>query len=223
MTFRGFPVEALRFYDGLEADNSRDYWQAYKAVYEASVKAPMLALLDEVPDRYKPFHLFRPNRDVRFSSDKSPYKTATGAVGESEGGSIYYVQFSAQGLMAAAGYYQMANDQLERFRTVVDDDTTGPEVATIVAALVRKGYTPGAISELKTAPRGYPRDHPRIELLRRKGLMVAKSFAPAAWLHTAAARKKVEQTWADAAPLCRWLDAHVGPSELPPEDDRWVR
>ncbi len=223
MTFRGFPVEAFRFYEGLEADNSRDYWQANKAVYEAAVKAPMAALLDEVPEKYRPFHVFRPNRDVRFASDKSPYKTAMGAVSEAQGGTVYYVQFSASGILAGAGYYQMAADQLERFRAAVDLAATGAKVVGIVAALTKKGYTAGAISEVKTAPRGWPKDHPRIELLRRKGLIVTRSFTPAAWMHTAACRKKVEEAWSGAAPLCAWLDAHVGPSELPPEDERWVR
>lgn len=222
MTFKGFPAEGLTFYEGLEADNSRDYWHANKPVYERAVKGPMLALLDAVPDRYKPFHLFRPNRDVRFSSDKSPYKTATGALGEGEGGSQFYVQFSAQGLLVAAGYYAMASDQLERFRAAVDADNTGADIERRVATLVKKGYTAGAIDELKSAPRGYKKDHPRIELLRRKGLMVSKTYAPAAWMHTAACKKKVEDTWAGAATVCEWLDAHVGPSTLPP-DDRWVR
>ena len=223
MAFKGFPIEALRFYEGLEADNSREYWLANKPTYEATVKGPLLALLDEVPARYRPFHVFRPNRDVRFSKEKSPYKTNIGAVGEGEGGSIYYVQFSAQGLMTGVGYYQMANDQLDRFRAAVDDDASGGEVAAIVARLDKKGYAAGAMSEVKTAPRGVAKDHPRIALLRRKGLIVSKVFPVAAWLHTAGARKKVEQVWVEAEPLCAWLDAHVGPSELPPEDERWVR
>ena len=223
MSFKGFPEDALRFYEGLEADNSREYWLANKATFESCVKGPMLALIDEVPAQYKPFNVFRPNRDVRFASDKSPYKTQIGAVGEGEGGSIYYVALSAQGLYTGAGYYQMATDQLERFRAAVLDDATGTEVERIVAALTRKGMQAGAMSEVKTAPRGIPKDHPRIVLLRRKGLIVGKAFAIAAWLHTAGARKRVEQMWADAAPLCAWLDRNVGPSELPPDDERWVR
>ena len=223
MAFKGFPVEALRFYEGLEADNTREYWRAHKTTYDGAVKGPMETMLAEVPARYQPFHVFRPNRDVRFSKEKTPYKTQIGAVGEAEGGSIYYVQFSVHGLMAGAGYYAMAADQLERFRAKVDADATGGEIEAIVAALAKKGYTPGAISEVRTAPRGIARDHPRIALLRRKGLIVTRSFAPAGWLHTAAARRRVEDVWAGAEPLCAWLDAHVGPSELPPDDERWAR
>ena len=223
MAFKGFGVDAFRFYEGLEADNSRDYWLANKALYEGAVKGPMQAMLAEVPARYQPFQIFRPNRDVRFSKEKTPYKTQCGAVGEAEGGSVYYVQLSVEGLLVGSGYYAMAPDQLERFRAVVDDDTTGPRIEAIVAALARKGYVAGALSEVKTAPRGIRKDHPRIALLRRKGLIASKQFAPAPWMHTAAARKRVEQAWADTAPLCDWLDAHVGPSQLPPDDQRWVR
>lgn len=223
MAFTGFPEEALRFYEGLEADNSREYWHAHKATYDTCVKGPMLALLDEVPDEYRPFNVFRPNRDVRFSKEKTPYKTQIGAVGEAEGGSIYYVALSAQGLFCGAGYYQMAADQLERFRTAVMDDARGAELETIVAALARKGLQAGAIAEVKTAPRGIPKDHPRIAILRRKGLIVSKAFPIAPWLHTKGARRRVEEMWAAAAPVCAWLDTHVGPSELPPDDERWVR
>ena len=108
MAFTGFPDEAIRFYEGLIADNNRTYWQANKAVYEHAVKAPMTALLDELAD-YGPFHVFRPNKDVRFSKDKTPYKDHIGAYGESEGGAGFYVQFSATGMIAGSGYYHMAS------------------------------------------------------------------------------------------------------------------
>ena len=83
----------------------------------------------------------------------------------------------------------MAKDQLERFRAAVDDDTTGPEVAALVAdARAPRLLDVGAIDELKTAPRGYAKDHPRIELLRRKGLMASRTWPVAAWMHTARRR-----------------------------------
>lgn len=220
--FTGFPPEALTFFEGLEADNSKPYWQANKPRYEQAVRGPLLALLGELAPEYGDFHTFRPHKDVRFSKDKTPYKTNTGSVAEGEGGTTYYVQFSAAGLTVGSGYYAMAADQLDRFRRAVDDDHRGTEVAALGAALVRAGYTLGAINELKTAPRGYPKDHPRIELLRRKGLIAMRSFAPAPWLHTRRAKDRVVQAWRDAAPLSAWLDTHVGPSELPPEElERW--
>src|SRR5205085_4348870 len=105
MGFRGWPPEALAFYEGLELDNSRAYWTANKEAYETAVKAPLLALCEAVDERYRPLRMFRPNRDVRFSKDKSPYKTQAAAAGEAEGGTSWYVALSATGLFVGAGYY----------------------------------------------------------------------------------------------------------------------
>lgn len=217
VAFRGFPVDGIAFYEQLEADNSKSFWQANRSRFDESVRAPMEELTDAL-DEFGPFHLFRPYTDARFSKNKPPYKTAQGAYGESEGGTGYYVQFSAGGLMAGAGYYGMASDQLARFRAAVDADATGREIAGLVADATRRRYRIGAIDELKTAPRGFPKDHPRIELLRRKGLIAMKEFGAPAWIHTAGAVKRVRDTWAGVAELSAWLDAHVGPSTLPPDD-----
>jgi uncharacterized protein (TIGR02453 family) len=216
-SFAGLPADGLAFYEQLEADNSRTFWLANKARYEQSVKVPMLGLAAEL-DEYGPFHMFRPNNDVRFAKNKPPYKTQQGAYGESEGGAGYYIQFSSTGLMVGAGYYAMASDQLARFRAAVDSDVLGPEVADLVADAGRRKYAIGAIAELKSAPRGYPKDHPRIELLRRKGLIAVKDFGAPAWIHQRRAADRIRATWAGVAALCAWLDAHVGPSTLPPDD-----
>lgn len=214
MAFRGFPPEALEFWEGLEADNSKSYWTAHKDLYESAVRGPMEALLEASSDLGS-FRVFRPYRDVRFSKDKSPYKTAMGAVTESEGGTLYYVQLSAQGLYAASGYYHLAPDQLERYREAVAGDS-GAELEPVVGALERAGYELGAAETLKTVPRGYPKDHPRAGLLRHKGLIAGRAFPLARWLHTKSAIDRVRKVWADAAPLAAWLDRHVGPSRLPP-------
>jgi uncharacterized protein (TIGR02453 family) len=162
--------------------------------------------------------MFRPYRDVRFSKDKAPYKTAAAAAGEAEDGSFYYLHFSAEGLFVGSGYYHMATDQLARFREAVDDDKTGTEVARIATALEKARYDLAAHESLKTAPRGYAKDHPRIDLLRRKGLVAGKQWPVAKWLHTADAKKRIEGAWRDFAPLNHWLAEHVGPSELPPDE-----
>ena len=219
MAFKGFPPEALDFWAGLEADNSKAYWTAHKDVYEQAVRGPMEDLAAACSE-FGSFKIFRPYRDVRFSRDKSHYKTHMGAVTEGEGGSLYYVQLSATGLFAAAGYYMMAADQLERYRAAVADDRAGAEVESVVTALEKGGYGVGAHETLKTAPRGYPKDHPRAPLLRRKGLIASRSFLPAKWLNTKAARDRVVKVWTDAAPLCAWLDRHVGPSQEPPDKRR---
>lgn len=215
MAFTGIPAEAIDFYERLEADNSKAFWEANKASYKAVVKEPMAALCEELAD-YGPFHMFRPHNDLRFSKNKPPYKTHQGAYGESEGGAGFYVQLSKDGLMVAAGYYAMIRDQLERFREAVAAEHTGAEIAAIVAALP-KGHRVGTIGELKTAPKGYPKDHPRIELLRRKGLMTMVELGAPKWIHTKRVATKVRAVWRAAEPMNAWLDAHVGPSTMEPD------
>jgi uncharacterized protein (TIGR02453 family) len=118
-----FTPKATKFFSGLERDNSKDYWTANKAVFESEVKEPMAALVESLPEEFGPFKTFRMNRDIRFSPDKSPYKTQHGAAHETDG-TVYYVHLDAQGLMAACGAYMMAPDQLERYREAVAADNT---------------------------------------------------------------------------------------------------
>ena len=220
MTFRGWPEDALHFYAGLEADNSRSYWLAHKATYDECVKAPFLALSEKVEREFGPLRVFRPNRDIRFSKDKSPYKIAAAASTESEGGAAYYVQISSSGLYVGSGYYHLATDQLERYRVAVADDRIGPKLAAAVAAIRKQRYNVDSRESLSRAPRGYPPDHPRIELLRNKGMHAGREFGAPRWLGTAGAFDRIVKTWRDAAPMNRWLDRHVGPSTLaPPEPD----
>jgi uncharacterized protein (DUF2461 family) len=73
--FRGWPEEFQRFFIGLELDNSKRYFEANRDTYDESVRAPMVALMESLEDDYGPAKVFRANRDIRFSKDKSPYKT----------------------------------------------------------------------------------------------------------------------------------------------------
>lgn len=210
MAFRGWPAEALEFFDGLAADNSKTYWQAHKQDYEALVRAPMEALLEDLAPEWGEGRIFRPYRDVRFSKDKSPYKTTIAAmVGEG------YVQLSADGLAAGCGMWEMAPDQLERYREAVSEEPSGAQLAALVADARRASLDVMSHGELKTAPRGYPKDHPRIELLRYKGLVTWREWPPAAWLGTARAKDRVTGFFTASAPISAWLDRHVGPSTLP--------
>lgn len=211
MAFRGWPSEALEFYEGLEADNSKAYWLAHKDVYDRQVYAPMADLLEELRPEFGEGKVFRPYRDVRFSADKSPYKAAV-AASLSGGG---YIQLSASGLAAGSGMYMMAPDQLDRYRRAVADDATGGRLQRLKADIEREGIEVSGHESLKTAPRGYPKDHPRVDLLRSKGLVAWRQWPVAAWLGTAAARKRVEEFLRAARPLNDWLTAHVGESTAP--------
>jgi uncharacterized protein (TIGR02453 family) len=215
MPFRGWPVEALEFFEALEADNTRSFWEANRGVYERLVRAPMEALLEELEPEWGEGRIFRPYRDVRFSPDKTPYKTQIGAmVGDG------YVQLNADGLGAGCGMWEMAPDQLERFRAAVADDRTGNRLAEIVAETRAAGLEVTARETLKTAPRGYPKDHPRIELLRHKGLITWREWPAGAWLGTRKAKDRVVDFLRRSAPMNAWLNANVGPSTLPPERRR---
>lgn len=220
--FHGFSPAALAFFAGLEADNSKAYWEAHKATWEDEVRGPMEALLDDLSGEFGPFRPFRPYRDVRFSKDKAPYKTQFGAVSE-RGGIVHYVHLAASGLLAASGMYAMAPDQLERFRAAIDHDRHGPELGAVLDALAKAGVEvgPGGETPLKTAPRGYAKDHPRIGWLRWKGAAAVREFGAPAWLQTPAVVGEVAGFWRAAAALSVWLDAHVGPSQAPARD--WGR
>ncbi len=215
MTFSGFPPDAFVFFEELAANNSKSFWETNKSRYLDGVKSPFQALSTEVESEFGPLRLFRPNRDVRFASDKSPYKTNAGALTEGEGGEIYYVHIDAEGLMAASGYYAMGTDQLARYRQAVDHAIYGPVLADIVEACAKDGMRLAGIDALKTVPRGFPKDHPRADLLRRKGLAVSKHWPVAKWVHTGKAGDRVTDTWRSARPLNDWLNNHVGPSSEP--------
>ncbi|GIF03858.1 DUF2461 domain-containing protein [Actinoplanes siamensis] len=207
MTFRGWPVEALEFYEGLAADNSKTYWIKHLAFYESEVRAPMQELLAALEPEFGPGKIFRPYRDVRFSKDKTPYKTHLGAWLESGG----YIQLSADGLAAGSGFYQMDSGQLDRYRRAVANDVSGTLLTGVIAEIEKAGIEVAGRDTLKTAPRGYPKDHPRIGLLRHKGLITWREWAPAAWLGTASAKGRVVEFLRRSRPLRHWLDDHVGP------------
>jgi uncharacterized protein (TIGR02453 family) len=205
MAFAGWPIEAVEFYEGLEADNSKVYWQDNKAVYDRHVKAPMEELLAELADEFGTGKIFRPYRDVRFSADKTPYKTNCAATIGSG-----YVSFSAEGLSVGGGLYMPDPKALARYREAVDKEKSGAELATIVAALHKAGYETMAHDVLKTAPRGYSKDHPRLDLLRHKGIAMMKTWPVGAWLGTKKAKDRVVETLRAGVPLNDWLARHVG-------------
>jgi uncharacterized protein (TIGR02453 family) len=212
VTFKGWPASAIEFFEGLEADNSKVYWTERKEVYENDVKAPMLALLTELTGEFGDSHLFRPYRDTRFSPDKSPYKT-TIAAGIGEHG---YVQLSAEGLLTGSGTYHMAPDQLERYRQAVVDNRTGTELEAVIDGLVRKTVDFYGTDPLKTAPKGYDKNHPRVHLLRNKGVVASKMWPAGAWLGTKQAKTRVMEVLRAGGPLCVWLEDNVGPSTMEP-------
>ncbi|MGH3601449.1 MAG: DUF2461 domain-containing protein [Pseudonocardiaceae bacterium] len=210
MRFDGFGESAVDFYEGLEADNSKAYWSDHKIVYDDHIRTPMLALLAELEPEFGTGKIFRPHRDVRFSKDKSPYKTHCGAVIETAG-AAYYVQLGADGLLIAGGAYRWAPDQLARYRAAVDDQRSGADLQRllrVIAGMQRAGAT------LRTRPRGYPADHPRMDLLRHRSLYLWRSWPPDESIHERACLGRVREGWEATVPLAGWLADHVGSATI---------
>jgi uncharacterized protein (TIGR02453 family) len=206
MSFSGWPEEALDFYEGLEADNSKTYWTRQKAVYDQKVLGPMNELLEELGPEFGEGKVFRPYRDVRFSKDKSPYKTQMGArLGRG------YIQFSAKGLAVGDGMYGMESGQLDRYRRAVAHDTTGTQLERVIAGIEQHGYGVHGRDVLKSAPRGYSADHSRIELLRYKGIVAWMEWPAEPWLETVAVKDRITSFLRATQPLGVWLDTNVGP------------
>jgi uncharacterized protein (DUF2461 family) len=125
--FRGFGPQVFEWFTGLERDNSKAYFVATRDRYETEVRGGLQAMLDELNEAFGgDSRVFRQQRDLRFTPDKSPYKTRTyGVIGGAPGaGAGLYAELSSRGLYAGTGYHQLARDQLERFR--LPSATTAP-------------------------------------------------------------------------------------------------
>jgi uncharacterized protein (TIGR02453 family) len=210
----GFGPAATEFFEDLEDQNTREFWLAHKDVFEREVREPMAALLDSLPEEYQPFKVFRMNRDVRFAADKSPYKTMHGAA-HGTPGAVNYLHLDASGLMVACGNYMMPSGELDRYRRAVAADSSGEELSEILAALNRRRSVrigPGGFAPLKTAPRGFPRDHPRADLLRQKGIIATRTRPPSKLQNGTRVRSFVVETFEMCADLTDWLNRYVGAS-----------
>ena len=202
--FAGWTGDFQDFFLGLQLDNSKAYFTAHRPQYEADVKGPMMALLSDLEHEFGPARLSRPNRDIRFRADKSPYKTNIYAAARDGG----YVALDATSLMAAGGRYVVDAEQLLRFRHAVAAERSGRSLVAIVDGLLDKGYELGG-QELKRVPPPHPRDHPRGGLLRHKRLIYWRRWEIEPWIATPEARERVAQVWRDGRELSDWFAEHV--------------
>jgi uncharacterized protein (TIGR02453 family) len=210
--FRGWPPEALQFLRDLEDNNERDWFKANRARYDEYLVAPTQALAEALSDLGRP-HLFRPWNDTRFHPGP-PVKEQVGLAVGYEGAGGFYVELSLDGLLVAAGIHMPAPDQVERLRAAIDSPR---QAAGLTRALRRAAEAGLELNEpdLVRAPRGYEPDHPRIDLLRRRRLTVARRHELRAWLHRPEAGRRIREGLDAAAPLVRWLREHVGPTQRP--------
>jgi uncharacterized protein (TIGR02453 family) len=190
-------------------DNTKSYWEAHKDVYQASVKAPMTALVTALEPQFGNAKIFRPFRDVRFAKDKTPYKTHQGAFVAAGPACGWYVEISARGFRSGAGFYEASGSDLGRIRASIANELTGDQLGKILAKLKRAGFTVGG-DRLKTSPRGYDADHPRIDLLRHRSLTIGKDYGFEPIIHTAELVDAVRADWKAARPLVEWVAARLG-------------
>jgi uncharacterized protein (TIGR02453 family) len=184
-----FRPEALKFLRSLAKHNDRAWFQPRKAEFDAELREPMLAvvrkiteaMLDFAPDHVRPAEksLFRIYRDTRFSHDKRPYKTHIAAWWSHQGlektsGAGYYFHVDPKEVIIAAGAYMPEKEQLAQIRHWLLDHHA--EFSKILkSASVRKTFSELEGNALTRPPKGFPADHPGIDLIRQRqwGLSVA--------------------------------------------------
>jgi uncharacterized protein (DUF2461 family) len=208
--FEGWPADATTFLAEITADNSREFWAAHGHRHAAAVHAPMRALAAELEPEFGPVRVLRPVVNRRFRPDAAPYRTDTGGVATTAGGCALAVVLSATALSATAGQWSFDAGQLRRYRTAVHA-AAGEELAGLLAGLDDGVLDPGR--PLIGTPRGFRADHPRIVLLRRRGLQLTRSRPVGEWLTTREPVEWVRAAWRAAAPVVAWLDEHVGAAE----------
>lgn len=212
VTFDGFGPDVRAFYAQLEDDNSREFWTSHKQVYDTQVAGPLKELAAQLEPAFGPVKIFRPHRDVRFSRDRSPYKTEAGMYVSTGAGGGLYAALNADGLFVAGGIHDASTDQARRLRAAIADDRTGPPLTRVVNELRADGWTVDG-ARLQRVPKPWDDTHPRADLLHLKTLTGSRLDEPGPWLHTAEAADRLTGQWKALAELGHWLDRHVGPPE----------
>jgi uncharacterized protein (TIGR02453 family) len=225
MSFTGFPKGAERFWHELAGEMSREWFAAHKGEYEELWLRPMEAMLEDVRAAIAPAYkavglakpkIFRIHRDVRFSKDKTPYKThiagllstGKGGSGVTEQAAALYVSFGMEEF-AAAGLWHFGPEQLARWRKRLLDGKKGGEIGKLAAAATKRGWTLDGEDSTVRVPRGFSDDHPRAELAKRKGFAVG--FPPLAkgLIYKPALVRALADRAIAAAPLVTWLAKNV--------------
>jgi uncharacterized protein (TIGR02453 family) len=220
--FEGFADAKASFFAKLAKNMNKEWFSTHKAEYEEGWQEPMKLLLAEARTKLdKAFptlelgepHVMRIYRDVRFSKDKSPYKLwigggvplTTGKAKMPELPSALYFHVGAKECFAGAGLYMMDPPRLERFRKAILDDKRGKALDDMCKKLAKKGYGFVAAETLKKPPKGVDPDHPRVEMLKRKGLVVSFPDVPRSELTKRSLLDRLVEGSRACAPVVEWL------------------
>ena len=222
--FAGFPGEGLGLLAGLAENNTREYFDAHRDVYESALLTPakafVVALGEELHARVSPAlraeprvngSILRINRDTRFTTDKRPYKEhldlwfweGDGPSREHPG---FFVRLRPDTIALGAGMHRFDGRALAAYRSAVAADDTGRALEeALAAATAVRGATVGPPPALKRVPRGIAGDHPRGEHLRRDRLFVAGAWKLPRAVSTASFVDWVAERLERLAPVERWL------------------
>jgi uncharacterized protein (TIGR02453 family) len=220
--FEGFADAQGKFFKALAKKNEREWFVAHKSDFEEGWNEPMKLLLADVREAIDGVYphcdlaepkVFRIFRDVRFSKDKSPYKTHIGGfIPLARKGKkatdlpmALYFHVGATETFGASGHYMMEPDSLDRFRAAVADEARGKELEKLLRALEKKGFAPDSHERLKRVPKGFDPEHPRGDLLKRKGLVVSFPDLPGGLLAEARLARWLADRCKTVAPLVEWL------------------
>ncbi|MET0780517.1 MAG: DUF2461 domain-containing protein [Microbacterium sp.] len=215
MVFGGFDRDAPAFFRELAVDNTKAWWAANQHRYNARVRGPFEALAAELEPEFGDLKIFRPYRDVRFSTDKTPYKLHIGMV--SRAPVAHYLQLSATGLLVGGGVYDVPSAALARFREIVDDPRLAAGLEGVLNDVRAQGFALMSGDALRTAPRGYSVEHPRIDLLRLRRLAVGREDELEDWMWTPDAYDIVSDAWRTVSTWCRWVSENLGDLVIRPE------
>ncbi len=229
--FTGFPEGGIEFFLELQAEQSRTWFKAHQAEFERLWKRPLELFVAELQTRLADAfpglsqvepHFFRIQRDTRFARDKSPYKTYVAASmsvrpappererDDEHGHSVpgLYVSFGLEADYIGVGSWHMSPQVLARYRAAVDHAKHGPQLQRMMDDLAARDFKIDSMESLKRTPAPYAQDHPRAELLKRKGLAVGIQV-PEDLEQSAALLDWSEQHLRLTQPLVGWLDRHL--------------
>lgn len=216
-SFTGFPKAGVAWFQGLAMAQNKEWFHAHRDGYEQLWLEPINALVAEVSGplaklygkKLAPAKIFRLNRDVRFSKDKSPYKTNAGVLlhfdgyPPMEGPAALYFHLGMDEEVAF-GFYTLEPAALKRLRNAIVDEKTGPALQKLIDAAAKHGLTPMSMEQLKRAPVGLDPAHPRVELLKHKGLALSAGAIPKKVRYGAEFKDWVLAQAEAAAPVVKW-------------------
>ena len=229
--FRGFRPAAIGFLRSLARNNTREWFAAHRDDYEREVRAPLGALVEEIDVRLAEIapeivgdpkrSLFRIHRDVRFSSDKSPYKTNAacwfyhGAAGRGvgsttpHGGAGFYFHMEPGGSMLGAGIWMPPRPTLTRIREHIDEEHASLRRLLRDPALRKRFGTLDTSARLTRMPRGYTENHPAADLLRHQSFTVGRAISDGE-LFSPKLADLLARDYARLVPLVRWFNGALG-------------